>query len=58
MIAFVRGVMAASTRSTSIAKSSSRTSTRTGRAPVYRTLAALAMKVNGTVMTSSPGPIP
>ena len=33
MIAFVRGVIAASTRSTSIVKSSSRTSTRTGRAP-------------------------
>ena len=33
MIAFVRGVMAASTRSGSMQKSSSRTSTNTGRAP-------------------------
>ena len=39
-------------------KSRSAMSTKTGRAPVYRTLLALAMKVNGTVITSSPGPMP
>src|SRR3989304_5226769 len=33
-------------------------STNTGRAPVYRMAAAVATKVNGTVITSAPGPMP
>ena len=45
MIAFVRGVIAASTWSRSIVKSSLATSTKTGRAPVWRMLLALAKKV-------------
>jgi hypothetical protein len=34
------------------------TSTNTGVAPTPLTASAVAMKVFGTVMTSSPGPIP
>ena len=34
------------------------TSTKTGRAPRYPSTSAVAVKVNGVVMTSSPGPMP
>ena len=54
MIAFVREVMADSTRSGSAMNERASTSTNTGRPPTYRTLVPLAMKVNGTVTTSSP----
>ena len=54
MIAVVRGVMAASTCSTSIRKSSSRTSTNTGVAPSVRIADTVGTAVLGTVMTSSP----
>ena len=39
-------------------KVGSSTSTKTGRAPEKRIVLALAMKVNETVSTSSPGPMP
>ena len=57
-IAFVRGVIAASTAAGSMQKSSSRTSTRTGVAPTRRIALTVALKLNETVITSSPGPIP
>src|SRR4029077_11665095 len=56
MIARVRGVIAASTRSTFMLWSSP-TSTSTGVAPTWWITAIVAMKVCETVMTSSPGPI-
>ncbi len=58
MIAFVRGVIAASTWAGSMQKSSSRMSTKTGVAPARRMTLTVALKLNETVMTSSPGPIP
>ena len=58
MIARVRGVIAASTWSGSMLKSSSRMSTKTGVAPARRITLTVALKLNETVMTSSPGPIP
>ena len=58
MIAFVRGVIAASTAAGSMQKSSSRMSTRTGVAPARRITLTVALKLNETVMTSSPGPMP
>ena len=58
MIARVRGVIAASTWSGSMAKSSARTSTKTGLAPAWRMTLAVALNVKLTVMTSSPGPMP
>ena len=39
-------------------RNSGSTSTSTGRAPAYSIAAIVATKVNGTVMTSSPGPTP
>ena len=58
MTAFVASVMAASTFSGSRLKSNGSTSTKTGVAPHARMLVAVAMKLNGVVMTSSPGPTP
>ena len=58
MIALVRGVIAASTWPGSMQKSSSRTSTKTGVAPARRITLTVALKLNETVMTSSPGPMP
>src|SRR6266849_1725603 len=57
MIALVRGVIAASTRSTFMLWSSP-TSTRIGVAPTWWITAIVAMKVCDTVITSSPGPMP
>ena len=47
MIAFVRGVIAASICADVDREVASSTSTKTGRAPVKRMLFALAMKVKG-----------
>jgi hypothetical protein len=47
--------MAASTRSASMLPVSRSTSTKTGRAPVCTTALAVAQKVIGLVITSSPG---
>ncbi len=58
MIAFVLGVIAPAILSASMRAVSSRTSTSTGFAPVMAIASAVAMKVLGTVMTSSPGPMP
>ena len=58
MIAFVRGVMAASTSAGSMQKSSARMSTKTGVAPTRRMTLTVALKLKETVMTSSPGPMP
>jgi hypothetical protein len=58
MIARVRGVIAASIRAASMFAVSSSTSTSTGFAPRSTIISAVAMKVNGVVMTSSPGSIP
>ena len=58
MIAFVRGVIAASILAGSIMRNSGSTSTSTGRAPAYSIAAIVATKVNGTVITSSPAPTP
>ena len=55
MIALVRAVMAASSFETSILAVSSSTSTNTALAPSSTIISAVAMKVNGVVMTSSPG---
>ena len=57
MIALVRGVIAASTRSTFMLWSSP-TSTSTGVAPTWWITAMVAMNVCETVITSSPGPMP
>jgi len=57
-IAFVRGVTAASTAAGSMQKSSARTSAKTGVGPDAEDRAAVALKLNETVITSSPGPIP
>src|SRR6266516_1943228 len=57
MIAFVRGVIAASIRCTLMLWSSP-TSTSTGVATTWWMTAIVAMHVCDTVMTSSPGPMP
>jgi len=57
-IALVRGVMAASTAARSRLPLSRSTSARTGVAPRMTAALALAMKVRGVVMTSSPRPMP
>ena len=57
MIAFVRGVIAASMSAGSMFRSSAFTSTKTGVAPQWTTTFAVAGQVIGVVMTSSPGPI-
>src|SRR5438105_12012848 len=56
-MALVRGVIARSTRAGSRFSDES-TSLKTGRAPAWTMALAVAMKVNGLVMTSSPGPTP
>src|SRR5216683_2434788 len=56
-IAFVRGPMSRSAAEQSRFRVSS-TSAKTGTAPVWAIALAVAMKVSGLVMTSSPGPIP
>ena len=58
MIAFVRGVTSPATRSGSTFRSVSRTSAKTGVAPVWTMTFAVAGHVIGVVITSSPGPIP
>jgi hypothetical protein len=58
MIAFVRGVIARSIAAGAIVKVSGSMSTNTGVAPAYTIAAAVATKVNGTVITSSPAPMP
>ena len=58
MIAFVRGVTSPATRSGSMFRSVSRTSAKTGVAPVWTITFAVAGQVIGVVITSSPGPIP
>ena len=57
MIAFVRGVTAASIRAGSMSSVSGSTSTNTGTAPIISAALAVAMNVYGGTMTSSPGPI-
>ena len=54
----VRGVMARSICAGSIVAVLGSTSTNTARAPVYSMAATVATNVNGTEMTSSPGPTP
>ena len=54
----MRGVIADSTCPTSIRKSSSLTSTNTGRAPSERIAEAVGTAVLGTVITSSPAATP
>ena len=58
MIARVRGVIAASIPAGSIVNVSGSMSTKTGRAPTWTIELTVALKVNETVMTSSPGPMP
>src|SRR5208283_945865 len=58
MIARVRGVIAASILAGSRLPVSGSTSTKTGVAPACRMAVAVAIKVIGVVMTSSPGPMP
>src|SRR5476649_189207 len=58
MIAFVRDVIARSRRDGSIVNDRGSTSTNTALAPVYWIAATVATNVNGTVITSSPGPTP
>ena len=58
MIAFVRGVTSSATRSGSMFRSESRTSAKTGVAPVWTITFAVAGHVIGVVITSSPGPTP
>src|SRR3954463_11458668 len=57
-IAFVRPVTAAAASSGSMLRSFSRTSTKTGVAPVWTMTFAVAGQVIGVVITSSPGPTP
>ncbi len=57
-MAFVRWVTAASTAAGSRLYVSGSISAKTGVAPVAEIASALAMKVKGVVITSSPGPIP
>ena len=58
MMTFVRGVIAAESRSALTLKVSGSMSTKTGRPPRRETTPADAKKLNGLVMTSSPGPTP
>ena len=58
MIALVRGVIAAASLRGSRLKSRGSMSTNTGRAPSRWITPAVAKKVNGVVITSSPGPTP
>ena len=55
MIARVRGVIAASISAASMLQVSGSMSTNTGVAPSSTIISAVAAKVNGVVMTSSPG---
>ncbi len=55
MMARVRGVIAASIAVASILQVSGSISTNTGFAPSRTITSAVAAKVNGVVMTSSPG---
>ena len=57
-MARVRGVMAASRRAGSMVQVRGSTSTNTGVAPTALIASAVAMKVLGTVITSSPSPTP
>lgn len=57
-MAFVRGVMAASIRATSMFWVCSTTSTNTGFAPTCAMTLVVAVNVSGVVITSSPGPTP
>ncbi|MNL45601.1 hypothetical protein D3C87_1682600 [compost metagenome] len=57
-MAFVRGVIAASTAEGSRHHDSGRISTNTGRAPRWTIGAALAIQLVSAMMTSSPGPMP
>ena len=57
MIALVLSLIAASIRSARMLKVRSSMSTKTGVAPSSAILSAVAMKLNGVVITSSPGPI-
>src|SRR5689334_61488 len=58
MIAFVRGVIAASTCAGSMLSVSGSMSTKTGVAPTSRMVLPVAAKLNGVVITSSPAPMP
>ena len=58
MIALVFGVMAFFIRTGAILYVWGSISTKTGVAPSRAIISPVAMKVNGLVMTSSPGPIP
>ena len=58
MMALVRGVIAASMRDASMLQVSASTSTNTGVAPSSTIISAVAAKVKGVVMTSSPRPMP
>ena len=57
MIAFVFGVMAASTAATETLNVFGSMSTKTGVAPALWMVPAVAKKVNGVVITSSPRPM-
>ena len=57
-MAFVRGVIAASTASGSMFAVAGSTSAKTGVPPAYSTAFADERNVIGVVTTSSPGPIP
>ena len=58
MIAFVRGVIAFSSRSRSMLRVAGSISTNTGVAPVSRITLLVETQVIGVVMTSSPAPTP
>ena len=58
MIAFVFGVIAASIAFGQILNVRGSISTKTGMAPTYLIASAVAINVNGVVMTSSPSPMP
>ena len=58
MIALVVELIAASSLSMLMLQVSGSTSTKTGRAPTRQMTSAVATKVKGVVMTSSPGPTP
>lgn len=58
MMARVRGVMAASIRPASMLAVSGSMSTNTGTPPASTIISAVAAKVKGLVMTSSPGSRP
>ena len=58
MMAAVRSVIFSSIRSALILQVSASTSTKTGLAPNRAITSAVAAKLNGVVITSSPRPIP